>query len=737
MDERGHGRWDSPKPSGERLRVAFSTVPRGTLESSLRRAVSLGRWYLQEQQHPDGYWQAELEGDSILQSETILILTFFGQEESELIPALARRLVETQNPEGGWSQYPGGPVDISATVKGYFALKLAGYPLESEPLRRAREAICTRGGAESVNSFTRFYLAFLGQIPYFVCPAVPPEIVLLPRWFPINLYALSAWSRTMIVPLSVIWALKPVRQLPPEKGIREILLTHPKAWPATRGSGSGTSRDFWSHFFARFDQVYKFLDSRRIVPFRKKALKAAESWILQHLEDSAGLGAIYPAMMWSLIALRALGYPQESPLIQEGWRFVKELVLYDETRESARVQPCLSPVWDTALSIRTLKESGIPAAEPCIQQAARWLLDRQIQKPGDWSLTTDAEPGGWCFQHANRFFPDCDDTAAALLALASLFHGNDLAEQLFPPQWHVVGKHTSRDVRGVDRHFLQQVAEQHRLAGTTSQEVVLTRATEAIRRGLHWLFAMQNDDGGWAAFDKNNCRQFLTRVPFADHNAIIDPSSPDVTGRVLEALGTLGYRIGNPAVDRAVVYLKRTQEPDGSWLGRWGVSYIYGTWLALTGLRAVGIPENDPAVVAGATWLIGHQLPDGGWGETPESYEHPARRGCGPSTPSQTAWAILGLLAAGKSRHPAVLRGVRYLLDRQNPDGTWSEEAFTGTGFPRVFYLRYHFYPIYFPILALARFTAINAPYLDQLELPNLRVILPEEDDRLSSYQTA
>lgn len=734
MDEPGHGRWDFHKPPGERLRLAYSALPRGGLESSLRRAVSLGRWYLQQQQHPEGYWQAELEGDSILQSETILVLSFFGKDEGDLIRRLARRLVETQNAEGGWSQYPGGPLDISATVKGYFALKLAGYPLESEPVRRAREAICTRGGAESVNSFTRFYLAFLGQIPYSVCPAVPPEIVLLPHWFPINLNAVSAWSRSMIVPLSIIWALKPVRQLPPEKGIREILLTHPKKWPLTRGSGTERHRDLWSLLFARFDRLYKLLDSRGIVPFRKRALKAAETWIVRHLEGSAGLGAIYPAMVWSLIALRALGYPDDSPLMRNGWRFFEELILYDETRDSARVQPCLSPVWDTALTIRTLRESGVPASEPPIRRAVGWLLDRQIRRPGDWSLTTEGEPGGWCFQHANRFFPDCDDTAAALLALASLFPGNDVAEQLFAPQWYVVGKQNSQPS---DRLSVRQDEVVNRQAGTTSQEEILAGATEAIQRGLNWLFAMQNDDGGWAAFDRNNCRQFLTRVPFADHNAMIDPSSPDLTGRVLEALGNLGYRIGHPAVDRGVAYLKHTQEPDGSWLGRWGVSYIYGTWLALSGLTAVGVPENDPVVVAGATWLIGHQLPDGGWGETPETYDHPARRGCGPSTPSQTAWAILGLLAAGKSRHPAVLRGIRYLLDRQNPDGTWSEEAFTGTGFPRVFYLRYHFYPVYFPILALARFTVINAPYLDQLELPELRVLLPEERDNLSSYRTA
>jgi len=734
MDEPWQG-GDSLRPRGEnRLRLAYTARPRSTLESQLRRSVSRGRWCLLNRQYPDGHWRAELEGDSILQSETILILAFFHRESSELVSLLASRLLETQTAEGGWSLYPGGPLDISATVKAYFALKIAGFDLHEEPIRRARDAILARGGAQSVNSFTRFYLAFLGQIPYSACPAVPPELVLLPRWFPINLYSLSAWSRTMVVPLSIIWALKPVRTLPPEKGIRELFLTRPENWPLTRGSRSARLEWFWSRFFSAVDRLYKLCDRHRLVPLRQKALRAAEAWILQHLEGSHGLGAIYPAMVWSLIALKALGYDEESPLMRTGWRHVEELIISDENNHTARVQPCLSPVWDTTLAVRCLRESGLGIDHPALRRGIHWLLGRQILKPGDWALHTQAQPGGWCFQYANDHYPDCDDTAAVLLALAALFQTESPADGLFPPQWELVNPPDKCEGRlnhpGDDRLSHGRL---ERLSG----EEALADATRAIDRGLKWLLAMQNDDGGWAAFDRNNCCQLLTQVPFADHNAMIDPSTPDVTGRVLEALGNLGYRVGHPAVDRAVRYLRAVQEPDGSWLGRWGVSYIYGTWLALAGLRAVGIPEHDPSVLAGATWLIGHQLPDGGWGETPETYDYPAKRGAGPSTPSQTAWAILGLLAAGKSRHPAVLRGVRYLLDRQQGDGTWAEEAFTGTGFPRVFYLRYHHYPLYFPLMALARFATVNAPYLEELDLPELRVLVPKQDHLSSESRSA
>lgn len=718
MEEVSQGSVWQKWPRFAAVRVDSSGTAASDTRALLRRAIGKARCYLLGQQHPQGFWQAELEGDSILESETILILTFFGRRKDAKVKQLAAHILEAQNEEGGWSLYPGGPSDISASVKAYFALKLAGQPLDSEPLRRARDLICRLGGAERVNSFTRFYLAFLGQIPYTACPAVPPELVLAPQWWPVNLYALSAWSRTMVVPLSIIWALKPVRQIPCELGIRELMLTRPENWQLTRGSGAQSANDFWSVIFCRFDRFYKFLDRHGCVPFRRRALKAAERWMLEHLKGSDGLGAIYPAMMWSLIAFHALGYKDQSPVMTDGWKQIDALFLTDQTHSKAWVQPCLSPVWDTAITIRTLSESGIGLEDPGLLKAARWLLDQQIHTPGDWAKTVDAEPGGWCFQHANAFYPDCDDTAAALLALSGLYEApTERAVVRARPYRPTMPHEEDPDSNSVDEPnaFSSEDQDKH-----TLKEEILTRSVEAIRRGLNWLLAMQSADGGWAAFDRDNCRQFLTRVPFADHNAMIDPSSPDVTGRVLEALGRLGYRVGNMAVDRAVRYLRSVQEPDGSWLGRWGVSYIYGTWLALSGLRAVGVSENAPEVVAGVNWLIGHQLPDGGWGETPETYDNPARRGAGPSTPSQTAWAILGLIAAGKSRHPAVLRGIRYLLTHQNAEGIWEEKAFTGTGFPRVFYLRYHFYPVYFPLLALVRFAEENKARLQRLVLPEL-----------------
>ncbi|MGQ9503409.1 MAG: terpene cyclase/mutase family protein [Thermogutta sp.] len=688
------------------------------LPTAMRRAIALARWHLLDLQHPDGYWQGELEGDSILESETILILAFFEREGSPLVARLVRCLLETQTPEGGWALYPGGPIDISASVKAYFALKLAGYSPSDQALRRAARVILEHGGAQAVNSFTRFYLAFLGQIPYHICPAVPPEVLLLPTWFPINLYKMSAWSRAMVVPLSILWALQPVRALPAEKGIRELFLTPPEDWPLTRGSGARSGRDFWSWFFQTTDVCLKSAERLGLAPFRKRALRAAEAWILEHLQDSHGLAAIYPPMVWSLIALHALGYSQDSPIVREAWQRVEELLREDEDRETARVQPCLSPVWDTALSLRAVMSAGLSPDDPRVQKAVAWLLDHQILRPGDWSNTVKASPGGWCFEHANAFYPDCDDTAAALLVLGSQFQPPDQrAYDLFGPHWRIVD-----DPRDANR---RPQARRNNALSLEESEKLAERTNAAIHRGVTWLLAMQSRDGGWAAFDRDNYCAVLTKVPFADHNAMIDPSTPDITGRVLEALGTLGYRLGFPAVDRAVAFLRRTQEADGAWFGRWGVNYIYGTWLAISGLRAVGVPQNDPAIVAGVNWLLSHQLPDGGWGETPATYDHPHCRGNGPSTPSQTAWAILGLLAAGKNTHHAVLRGIRYLIEHQSADGSWNETAYTGTGFPRVFYLRYHMYPLYFPLLALARFVQLNADHLAELDLPELRVIAP------------
>ena len=394
-------------------------------------------------------------------------------------------------------------------------------------------------------------------------------------------------------------------------------------------------------------------------------------------------------MVWSVVALKCLGYPDDSPEVQYCRQQLQDLVLEDEQSGTARLQPCKSPVWDTAITIRALAASGIRPDNPAIREAIEWLLTRQITRRGDWAETVDVEPGGWCFEYANDFYPDCDDTAMALLALQTQFSDAAAGHAALPPELQLADE--------TREEALQRIAS-------------MEQTVSAIDQGLQWLLAMQNRDGGWGAFDRNNDREFLCHVPFADHNAMIDPSTPDLTGRVLEALAQLGRRLGDPAVDRAVAYVRQTQNADGSWFGRWGVNYIYGTWQSLAGLIAVGVSTDDPAVVAGANWLLAHQQACGGWGESPDSYEFPHLRGQGSTTASQTAWALMGLLAAGFHDHPAVTRGIRYLLLMQNDDGTWDEPEFTGTGFPRVFYLRYHYYPIYFPLLALSQWAVTVNP---------------------------
>ncbi len=653
------------------------------LAGPLRRAVVRTREWLLAEQHADGYWIGELEGDTILESEYILLLAFLGQENSPRAEAAARYILRQQTEAGGWAQYPGGPVDISATVKAYFALKLTGHDPSSEPMQRARACVLSHGGADAVNSFTRFYLALLGQISYDQCPAVPPEAVLLPKWFPANLYSVSAWSRTIIVPLAIMWACRPVREIAPEHGIRELFLKHPQDWPALRcpGSTGSTGLFSWDRFFRVVDRGLKFLEHQGWVPLRAKALATAERWMIDRFAGSDGLGAIFPPMVWSVIALRSLGYSDDRPEMKFCLEQLEGLVIEEDG--AVRLQPCKSPVWDTGIALRALADAGLAGDHPSVQRGVEWLLDREITRRGDWAERTDAATGGWCFEHNNDFYPDCDDTAMVIMALWRQFEDGQ-ARPL--PDGYAI--------RFRDESALPSA----HLAAT------LDRTTGAIARAERWLLAMQNKDGGWGAFDRDNTSEFLCHVPFADHNAMIDPSSPDLAARVLEALGCLGRRVGNPAVDRAVKYLRETQEADGAWFGRWGVNYIYGTWQVLTGLRAVGVAESDPAIVAGANWLIAHQQPTGGWGESADSYADPRLRGQGNTTASQTAWAVIGLLAAGKQDHPAVTRGVRYLIDTQRDDGGWNEPEFTGTGFPRVFYLRYHLYPIYFPLMALAQY---------------------------------
>ncbi|MDX1961560.1 MAG: prenyltransferase/squalene oxidase repeat-containing protein [Pirellulales bacterium] len=659
-------------------------IPPTAVAEAIRRTQS---WLLQRQE-PAGYWCAELEGDTILESEFILLWAFLGREQEPLCKKLARQILDQQLPTGGWAIYPGGELEISASVKAYFALKLTGQEPSSEPLQRARRAILRAGGADRVNSFTRFYLALLGQIPYACCPEVPPEFFLLPTWFPINPARVSAWSRPMIATLSIMSALQPITRVPESAGIAELFLTPPRTWnyPGNPGAQKTLSGWLWKQFFSAVDRGFRFARRRGWLWWRKRALNTTRDWILARFAGSDGLAAIFPPMVWSIIALKALGYGPGAP--EWDYAIARLLDLVIETPTTARVQPCKSPVWDTALTARALAESGLPAAGSPLLAASHWLCAREVRFAGDWSQIVKAQPGGWAFEFDNQFYPDLDDTAMVLMALAHQYtdHGRPLPSPAPTPTMSPADAYPSG-------------------AAVTHREVdLLDQIIAATQRGAAWMLAMQNRDGGWGAFDRDNNAEFLCQAPFADHNAMIDPSTPDLTARVLEALGRLGKRIGDTAVDRAVAYLRHTQEADGSWYGRWGINYIYGTWQALQGLAAVGVSANDPLLRQGANWLLAHQQPSGGWGESAATYEQPKLRGQGPATASQTAWALLGLLAAGHARHPAVRRGMHYLLVQQRTDGSWEEAEWTGTGFPCVFYLKYHYYPIYFPLLALGRY---------------------------------
>jgi squalene-hopene/tetraprenyl-beta-curcumene cyclase len=700
--------------TADRFSAALREESRPVWTGAIDTAIAQTQSWFAESQSEDGYWIGELEGDSILQSETILLLAWLNEQRSLLALQCARQLLATQLPTGGWAMYPGGRVEISGSVKAYFALKLTGHSADSEPLRRARRAILAHGGADAVNSFTRYYLALLGQIPFELCPAVPPEFVLLPNWSPVNIYRISAWSRTIFVPLSLVWALRPVHPLPEEMGIAELFLKPPAEWPELRSPGkSAPSRVVsWERLFRGVDRGLKCVERWNIRPFRQRAIRAAERWILERFADSDGLGAIYPPIVWSLIALRSLGYADDSPEVSECRAQLEALVLRSATTlaggernaaaeldpsepslvsatsdsSAARVQPCLSPVWDTALVLRAFAAAGVSRSVPAVERAVDWLLSKEVRRRGDWAERTNAEPGGWFFEHRNAFYPDVDDTIMVAMALRELFDDS------------------RRSRSGIkDATSLLTV---ERTAGSEAPSFLARweRVRAACERAVAWTLAMQNSDGGWGAFDRNNDAEFLCHVPFADHNAMIDPSTPDITARVLEMLGGYGHRQDSPPVAKALRFLRRTQEPDGAWYGRWGVNYIYGTWQTLVGLKAVGVPLDDPMMKRGSEWLLGCQRPDGGWGESADSYDDPALRGQGPSTASQTSWAVLGLLAAGRGRAAATRRGVDYLLETQRPDGRWDEPQFTGTGFPRVFYLRYHLYPVYFPLFALGAY---------------------------------
>ncbi len=607
-------------------------------------------------QNPEGFWVAELEADSTLTSEYLMLRHFLGKVDETKQRKAVAYLRETQLPEGGWNIYYGGPNHLSTTVKAYFALKLSGFSRDEPFMRRAREVILDQGGLLRANVFTKFTLAIFGQIDWRGVPAMPIELFLLPRWSFFNMHEISYWSRTVLTPLMIIFAHKPVTQVPGGADLNELRgdlkAKHDYCFPRDSSSLS------WRNLFLTADRLLHWYEWHPLPGVRRRAMEGAKLWMLARMQGEGGLGAIYPAMANSVIALRCLGYEVEHPLVAKAFKQIESLEVEDA--RTLHLQPCYSPVWDTCLAVNALRASGLPADHPALVDACRWLLSKQTWKEGDWKVKApSAEPGGWYFQFENEYYPDIDDSAVVMTALSKT----------------VLPDESAKDA--------------------------------ALRQALKWVMPIQSSDGGWASYDKDNNKLFLNEIPFADHKALLDPPTADLTGRMLETLGHLGRTAADPAAQRAITFLKNQQESEGCWYGRWGVNYIYGTWSVLAGLRAIGEQMDQPYVRRATHWLIAHQNPDGGWGESCHSYDDPKTAGRGTSTASQTAWALLGLLHAGLARHPAVERGIDYLLGRQSADGGWEEREFTGTGFPRVFYLRYHLYRLYFPLWALSLYRTL------------------------------
>jgi squalene-hopene/tetraprenyl-beta-curcumene cyclase len=631
------------------------------LSARVGAAMDAARKLLFSAQHEEGYWCGELEADTTLEADYLVLHTLLGTGDPERFRKAANWIVQHQNEDGGWNTYPTGPSSVSASVKSYLGLKLAGYKADHPVLQRARKRILELGGVTQVNTFTKIYLCFFGQYDYDAVPAIPPEIVLFPNWFWFNIYEISSWSRAILVPLSICYAKKPFKKIPREMGIEELFVGGmQKSRMYLRWSKKLVS---WRNFFLCLDRMTHWFERVHVRPLRSIALKSAEKWMLERFEMSDGLCGIFPSVMNSVIAMRCLGYSVDDPQVIRALDEFEKLGIEEpgETgEETFRMQPCLSPVWDTAYAVFALGESGIPATDPRMVKSADWILQKQVRTPGDWQIKNKiGKPGGWYFEFNNEFYPDVDDTAMVCLALSRVEHPNGRYQR------------------------------------------------ESVQRAIDWVLSMQCKNGGWASFDKDNDEMVFQHVPFADHNAMLDPATVDITGRVLEMLAAYGHDKNHPAVKRAIQFLRKEQEPDGSWFGRWGVNYLYGTALVLRGLEAVGMDNHEPCIQQAAEWLRMVQNPDGGWGESCGSYDDLNLHGVGPSTPSQTAWAILGLLAVGDTRSDSVARAIAYLLRTQKQDGSWDEPYCTGTGFPRVFYLQYHLYRQYFPLLALTTYAKV------------------------------
>jgi squalene-hopene/tetraprenyl-beta-curcumene cyclase len=626
---------------------------RDEFSARLDFTIAQARDSLIRQQRPEGYWQAALEANAEMNAEYIIFNRFMEVErDPELETKLKRLLLDTQQADGGWSLFPGAESHLSTTIETYFALKLAGMRPNNEAMIQARRFVLSQGGIANAGTLARFYLAAMNQAPWSATPALPIEITLLPSWFPVNMYELSSWARGTLFALMTLQATRPVRVVDWREGVLELYI-QPPHFTKFRMPRSARLFSLRNALLAADKALrgYERIHSRRL---RARAIRYAENWLLEHQDANGSWGGIQPCYLLTPMALKGLGYRNDHPVIAKALEASRELIW--DMGDRILYQPCVSPNWDTALAAKALLDSGTPGDHPALRAAARWLIEHQIFKRGDWSVKRpDLEPGGWAFEFYNDWYPDVDDSAVILMVLAEAAHDDAAARE------------------------------------------------RAIRLGANWVMGMQWRNGGFAAFDADNDSRWLNHAPFADVEASTDPACADLTGRVLEMMGAVGYRADHPVAQRAIAWLKRDQKADGSWWGRWGVSYIYGTFSALSGLRAIGADMNEAWIKRAAEWLKSVQNADGGWGESCKADRDPSYKGKGASTPSQTAWGMIGLLAAEDGLSDNLMRAALWLFDQQNGEGRWEDLEFTGTGFPNHFYLRYHMYAHYFPLMALGR----------------------------------
>ncbi|MFN6464258.1 MAG: squalene--hopene cyclase [Nostoc sp. DedVER02] len=625
--------------------------------NQIAEAIAASQQYLLSIQNPAGYWWAELESNVTITAETVLLHKIWGTDQTRPLHKVEAYLRQQQRQHGGWELYYGDGGELSTSVEAYMALRLLGVPASDPAMIRAKAFILKRGGISKTRIFTKLHLALIGCYNWRGIPSLPPWVMLLPKAFPVNIYEMSSWARSSTVPLLIVCDRKPVFITDPTINLDELY-----AEGVDRVRWELPESGDWTDLFLTLDRGFKLAESLNLVPFREEGIKAAEKWILERQEATGDWGGIIPAMLNSMLALRCLNYDQSDPIVERGLQAIDNFAI--ETEDSYRVQPCVSPVWDTAWAMRALVESGFAADDPAVVKAGEWLLQKQILDYGDWAVKNrQGKPGAWAFEFDNRFYPDVDDSAVVVMAL--------------------------------------------HLAKLPNEEI----KQAAIARAVNWIASMQCKPGGWAAFDLDNDQDWLNSIPYGDLKAMIDPNTADVTARVVEMLGACDLSIDSDNLERSLSYLLREQETEGCWFGRWGVNYIYGTSGVLSALALINPQKHKVSIERGAAWLVGCQNPDGGWGETCRSYDDPSLKGKGDSTASQTAWAIIGLIAAGEATGnlalEAIEQGIGYLVATQKPDGTWFEADFTGTGFPCHFYLKYHLYQQYFPLIALGRYQAV------------------------------